>query len=1115
MVTFISKLGPELVVKTRPSGYHLVPTIDALSRVSVDTAWSEHPFWAGGNRGVAEAAGPWSQPPAIDGATSAASAFAVATQGPLAVPLRTVVNLRYAATPDFLLSDSSAQTQSSPTLAGLTDGGFVALWYNSAFGVDSVKVQIFNRNGRDVGSEFTINGGFEASVASRASGGFIITWTTQTPGPDGFDIKGQIFNASGGAVGPEFGVNTTTAGFQVSSKVTELAGGGFVVTWLQPNDGTFDNIRGQVFAADGSKIGGEFIAGDSLPGGKSEPDAIALAGGGFVIAWSQAGAEMDSGNLSTGSRAQLFDSTGVKVGSAFSLNTIVPGVQQNPDLAALPSGGFVAAWADNGNINSGDPHPENRGVWIQIFDANGAKVGDDILVSTLGGATGSAGPDSPDVEIVPGVGFIVVWRDGNTTAENGAGHLRAQIFDFSGNRSGQEFAITPGFQGGQLVPDLAVLANGGFVVSWQHFPTPNFQGDDVRAQMFFPTTLGTAGADVIGGTPNRDFILGLEGNDQVSGAEEDDGLDGGEGNDTLNGGGGNDTLSGGAGNDKVAGGAGADIVHGDDGDDELYSFDISPPYVRPYFGNPWTPPLLDTAAEVDTLAGGTGLDSLFAGYGDNVDGDADSDSLLISFLGASAGVVVDFRLLANNGAITIGGGVLRNIELVLWVEGSNFDDDIRDSEEFANFAPTFGRGGNDRLTAGYYSGDVYGGDGNDTLDRTAAGYGFAAYGEAGDDIIIGGSGYETLDGGDGNDTIRGNFGFDTLRGGGGDDSLDGGAYSDTIFGGDGNDAIYGAGDGDTAEGGDGDDIIYGDYSLISSGTVLAQGNNDTLHGGLGDDVLYGDQGGDVLYGDQGNDVLWSGAYNAALGQGAQDAGLERDQLFGGAGVDYLNIGYGDDADGGADFDNVSISLLGATAGVTMTTAGFTPGGTWSVNGGSISNVERLNLITGSELGDTITVSTLTSYLLVMGRGGDDVVASSGSIVSFSGGTGDDRLVSGIAGDTFNGGSGVDIIDYSNYGSGVTVTFGSSQDVLGGGTDGDQFFAVETVWGSMFGDTITGSNDADTLWGLGGGDTLRGNGGDDSLAGGGRRRRSGGRCRGRHLYCRRCQRYRDRACRRGR
>jgi len=108
------------------------------------------------------------------------------------------------------------------------------------------------------------------------------------------------------------------------------------------------------------------------------------------------------------------------------------------------------------------------------------------------------------------------------------------------------------------------------------------------------------------------------------------------------------------------------------------------------------------------------------------------------------------------------------------------------------------------------------------------GYQFGLRGLAGDDIIIG-----STDG----ELINGNQGRDRLYGTGGNNFLRGGMDDDTIVGADGNDTI---------NGNQGNDIIFG-----GSGQNL-------LRGGKGNDFLYGGSENDVLIGDFGTDVLTGG-----------------------------------------------------------------------------------------------------------------------------------------------------------------------------------------------------------------------------------------------------------------
>jgi ELWxxDGT repeat protein len=105
--------------------------------------------------------------------------------------------------------------------------------------------------------------------------------------------------------------------------------------------------------------------------------------------------------------------------------------------------------------------------------------------------------------------------------------------------------------------------------------------------------------------------------------------------------------------------------------------------------------------------------------------------------------------------------------------------------------------------------EVFGFDGDDTIDMTTATVSGYLDGGAGDDNLYGGSGNDFLIGGDGDDYIIGGDGDDFLEGDAGNDSLYGGNGADSIDGGSGNDRL----DGNT--GSDTIDVSLGADQLLS------------------------------------------------------------------------------------------------------------------------------------------------------------------------------------------------------------------------------------------------------------------------------------------------------------
>ena len=80
-----------------------------------------------------------------------------------------------------------------------------------------------------------------------------------------------------------------------------------------------------------------------------------------------------------------------------------------------------------------------------------------------------------------------------------------------------------------------------------------------------------------------------------------------------------------------------------------------------------------------------------------------------------------------------------------------------------------------------------------------------------------------------------------------------------------------------------------------------------------------------------------------------------------------------------------------------------------------------------------------------------------------------------------GGSGIDVVEYFRSDVGVFIDLAANIGRFGA-AEGDTFFGVEIVEGSIFFDTLFGDGLANEFFGGGGDDTLDGRGGDDILLG---------------------------------
>ena len=596
---------------------------------------------------------------------------------------------------EFLVNTTIASNQFDPAVTALANGDFVVTWTDFSAGRTIVVGQVFQPDGSKSGSEFSISNtitGFQSDpdIQALANGNFVVAWNdvSGTGGdPSQGAVVARLYQPDGTAIGSQFLVNTTTDGKQSLPSIASLDNGGFVVTWADDNPGGGDlsvsAIRAQVYQADGTAVGGEFLVNTTTDLEQNRPAITGLADGGFVAVWDD---RSESGGDTSGRaiRGQVFEADGTPSGAEFLVNTTTIQDQATPAIAALDTGGFVVTWNDASLTGADTSFAAVRG---QLFDADGTKAGDEFLVNTT--VTGNQLTSS--IAALDGGDFVVTWEDGSLTgADTSSFGVRAQIFTTTNPVSGTPLADTlTGTVGADRILGLA--------------------GDD--------TLYGGDGVDVISGGTGDDFIRG---DGPASGSDAGDGDDtilAGDGDDTVGGNGGNDLISGGAGADGLWGADGDDSLSGDAGDDQLVG------------GN-----------GLDSLVGGSGDDTLSGGIGnDTLTGGDDRDTLyggdgadLISggtgddFIrgdgpasGSDAGDGDD-TILAGIGNDTVGG---------------NGGDDLISGG--AGVDRLWGADGNDTLFGGSGDDELFGGAGLNTFAVEGTGYGndrLADF-DAGEDLI--------------------------------------------------------------------------------------------------------------------------------------------------------------------------------------------------------------------------------------------------------------------------------------------------------------------------------------------------------------------------------------------
>lgn len=517
---------------------------------------------------------------------------------------------------EFRVNTTTAGSQDAPTIAALSDGGFVVCWDTHLYAMGNnravIYTQRFDANDINRGSEsqFVVpaelaeyQGPSHATVTGISAGGYVVTALSRTWEISSYDQNGdpwydwysvlnnRRFDANGTLTNTTEIGNSWGFGYE-SLTSTTLSDGGYVVAYRLAFERT---IQANRFNASGAPLGAAF----QVSGGETtNPAVAALGGGGFVVGW------QSNDGAGTGINARIYNASGVALANEFTVNTTTIGNQASPSIVALSGGGFVVSWQS--------PDGDGNGIYAQRFNASGAKLGAEFLVNT----TTSGDQANPALTALADGGFVVAWQ---SAGQDGSGQgIYSQTFDADGERA--SYTILTGSTGDDT---FNLVGNGSTHVkgragndfytvdaSEKVIENPNEGNDTIESAAGYtlPNNVenlilnGSANADGFGNILNN-MLTGNTGSNTLFGSAGNDTyvVDGsdtvvenpGEGTDTIRssasytlpanvenliltgsgntdatgnsqdnaitGNSGGNTLDGGAGNDTLTGGAGNDI----------------------------------------------------------------------------------------------------------------------------------------------------------------------------------------------------------------------------------------------------------------------------------------------------------------------------------------------------------------------------------------------------------------------------------------------------------------------------------------------------------------------------------------------------------------------------
>ncbi len=840
--------------------------------------------------------------------------------------------------------------------AGTPDGGVVVVSIqtidvgNGQHG-DEIVAQFYDASGTAAGaaqeiseSSWEVANLSDPAVAILKDGHYAVAYRMyDSNGSPEYSLHEKLLDSSGHvlAFADYVGGNTSQKG---EPTLTALDDGGYVINWTLSSGSA---IEAQRYDAAGNRLGAQTHI-ETPNNVSSDPSFAATADGGFIAVWQMT---LRDGSGS-GIYAQRFDAAGIKVGPETLVNTTTAGDQLHPSVSVLDDGHVVISWQSASQDGSG------FGVYQAVLDSADAvsdSSGNDLFVGTAGNDLIDGGTGADHMIGLAGDDTYVIDNSGDTISDTGGHDLALSSITYTANDT-EDLTLTGtaaidgtgnalanvitgnsaanhlyGLAGNDYLDggagadilyggagnDTYVIDNLGDVISEQTTAGVDDGGIDTVMTSVAPNT-GVVQAYILGANFENLVLTGTA-NIAGSGNALNNVLTGNSGNNTLKGFAGNDYIDGGTGIDYMYGGAGNDTYVVDNARDTASEFSLSDAsdeggkdlvmssvsfHLWDFIEN------LTLTGTADINGTGNGLNNVLIGNtGNNVlNGGTGADTM-------SGGKGNDAYLVDNAGDMVIENAnegtdkVLASISYTLTGNVENLTltgtADLTASGNALNNI-IVGNTGNNWIDGLSGIDHMFGGAGNDTYivdnDGDRVSEELSGHDDGGTDLVMAGVTYHifsyvenlTLTG-TGDINATGNQWNNVLTGNDGKNVLNGQIGADTMAGGKGDDGYIVDNTGDVVieNANEGTDKILSSVSYTLSANV----ENLTLSGS-GNINATGNALDNILQGNSGNNRI--------------DGGAGNDHLFGGAGSDVFVFGAGSGADiikdfSGLENDHIDVS----------------------------------------------------------------------------------------------------------------------------------------------------------------------------------------------------------------
>ena len=325
------------------------------------------------------------------------------------------------------------------------------------------------------GTEYAIIGSLPGDqvwpdAAVTPTGGFVV-WQDNITDGSGWGVSARRLDSTLSGTLSTFRVNVQGTNDQENPRVAMLKNGGAVFVWQGGLKGC-QHIYARFLTPTNTFLTTNDILVNTFTNNfQINPAVAVLNNSNVVVVWGSF--DEASANSLQDVYGQILSPTGQKIGGEFLINQFISYNQRTPTVAALPNGGFVAAWVSEQersalnytgfDYTNGVP-PNQVGlasvdIYARLYDNNGVAQGNEFLVDT-----GSNPCANPAAAAASDGSFMITWGARDMVNLANGWDIYARAFSSAGV-GGTTVRVNTYLPGDQYAPRISVIA-GDYLIVW-------------------------------------------------------------------------------------------------------------------------------------------------------------------------------------------------------------------------------------------------------------------------------------------------------------------------------------------------------------------------------------------------------------------------------------------------------------------------------------------------------------------------------------------------------------------------------------------------------------------------------------------------------------------------